>query len=67
VGRWERETVAESHPVNPVHPVCGSEEDRMTGSWLDPVRWPRGRALRFNEVSAFPAQAGRFVADPLGF
>ncbi len=31
VGRWGMETVAKGHPVNPVHPVCGEEEDRMAG------------------------------------
>jgi hypothetical protein len=29
--RWGKETVAESYPVNPVHPVCGEEEDRING------------------------------------
>jgi hypothetical protein len=28
-GKVGKKTVAESHPVNPVHPVCGGEEDRM--------------------------------------
>jgi hypothetical protein len=29
--RWGMETVAESHLVNAVNPVCGEEEDRMAG------------------------------------
>jgi hypothetical protein len=31
VGRWGMEKVARNHPVNPVHPVCGEEEDGMAG------------------------------------
>jgi hypothetical protein len=34
VRRWGKETVVKSHPVNPVHPVCGEgrgQDVRMTG------------------------------------
>jgi hypothetical protein len=42
------ETVAESHPVNPVPPVCGEEEDRMNGMGSRRVllRWLIGNIIR---------------------
>lgn len=37
--RWEAVVVvAEGHPVDPVHPVCGGDEDRMAG-WGGATSW----------------------------
>ena len=46
VRRWGRETLAKGHPVNPVHPVCGEEVDRMAGGQDGVGKGGEGRRWR---------------------